>query len=574
MRQKPPVMAVLLASQAVACGWMGDSAVAAEAPQDAGPAAPMASAGTLGGGGPVPTGGMGAGTSAPASQSNAFDDMARRLEALEKRNAALQQEVVDLKAESGERWLTEERAAEIRGIVQDVLADAGERSSLQSSGMTAGWDDGFFLSSPDGRFRMNISGFTQTRWVWSEMRQSLPPGPVQFPTNLTATGFDLPNTQLWIDGHIFSPDVTYMVKTRFQSDTPSDFRYGAGGEPGGFVQWGGDGGQLQLMDAWVRIALTDEWSFRAGQFRSPYSRDFLVLEQYQMAVARSVIAEHYSIGYTQGLELEYLTDEVRWRLSVNDGGNDYLFGPAQVVGSQPWNSTWEDQPSKWAVTSRFEWKGAGAWRQFDQFTSPEGTDPGWLFGIAFNLQGSNPTETVPGNNLNGQLPNSSGQANDWFGVTADYTMLFGGASLYVAAYWNYVSSHSAFYPNVLPPVNYFDIGNTYAMGAQVQFAGYFAPKWEAFVRYEYGYANNSDPWLNGSGLQGAPQLVQFTQGQSHLSIATVGVNWYIDGQDLKVSADFGYAFTPVDPAFATPQIGWRGSESDEFVMRAQIQLMF
>jgi len=52
------------------------------------------------------------------------------------------------------------------------------------------------------------------------------------------------------------------------------------------------------------------------------------------------------------------------------------------------------------------------------------------------------------------------------------------------------------------------------------------------------------------------------------------VNWYIDGQDLKVSADFGYAFTPVDPAFATPQIGWRGSESDEFVMRAQIQLRF
>jgi hypothetical protein len=499
--------------------------------------------------------------------------MARRLEALEKRNAQLQQEVVDLKAESGERWLTEERAAEIRGIVQDVLADAGERASLQSSGMTAGWDDGFFLSSPDGRFRMNISGFSQARWVWSEMRQSLPQGAADFPTNLTATGFDLPNTQLWIDGHIFSPDVTYMVKARFANETPSDFRLQGAGEPGGFIQYGGDGGQLQLMDAWVRIALTDEWSFRAGQFRSPYSRDFLVLEQYQMAVARSVIAEHYSIGYTQGLELEYLTDEMRWRLSVNDGGNDYLFGPVQVVGSQPWNSTWEDQPAKWAVTSRFEWKGAGAWRQFDQFTSPEGTDPGWLFGIAFNLQGTNPTETLPAANLGPFLPNSSGQANDWFGITADYTMLLGGASLYVAGYWNYVSSHSAFYANTLPPYNFYDIGNTYAMGAQVQFAGYFAPKWEAFVRYEYGYANNSDPWLSGGG-GGAQPIIQFTQGQSHLSIATVGVNWYIDGQDLKVSADFGYAFTPVDPAFATPQIGWRGSESDEFVMRAQIQLMF
>ncbi|MBU3728418.1 MAG: bZIP transcription factor [Phycisphaerales bacterium] len=568
MRRTPSAIALVLASQALVCAGVGGSASAAEAPQDAsGGGSAALSAGS--------TGGSTGGSSASASQSNALDDMARRLEALEKRNSQLQQEVVDLKAESGERWLTEERAAEIRGIVQDVLADAGERSSLQSSGMTAGWDDGFFLSSPDGRFRMNISGFSQARWVWSEMRQSLPtpPGGTRFPTNLTATGFDLPNTQLWIDGHILSPDVTYMVKARFGNETPTGFDIQAQGQPGGFVQYG-DGGQLQLMDAWVRIALTDEWSFRAGQFRSPYSRDFLVLEQYQMAVARSVIAEHYSIGYTQGLELEYLSDEMRWRLSVNDGGNDYLFGPVQVVGSQPWNSPWDDQPAKWAVTSRFEWKGAGSWRQFDQFTSPEGTDPGWLFGIAFNLQGSNPTEIIPGGNLTGDLPNSSGQANDWFGVTADYTMLLGGASLYVAGYWNYISSHSASYLNGVPPVNYWDIGNTYAMGAQVQFAGYFAPKWEAFVRYEYGYANNSDPWIRPASGAGAGTIIQYTQGQSHLSIATVGVNWYIDGQDLKVSADFGYAFTPVDPAFATPQIGWRGSESDEFVMRAQIQLMF
>lgn len=566
MRRTPSALALVIVSQAVVCGGVTAVVWAAAAPQDAGAAGAAPASGASSNQG---TGGSGAGSVAPSS---AFDDMARRLEALEKRNAALQQEVVDLKAESGERWLTEERAAEIRGIVQDVLADAGERSNLQSSGMTAGWDDGFFLSSPDGRFRMNIAGFSQARWMWSEMRQPLPPGAVNFPTNLTATGFDLPNTQLWMDGHIFSPDVTYMIKARFANQNPSSFNYQAANEPGGFVNYGGDGGGFQLMDAWVRIALTDEWSFRAGQFRSPYSRDFLVLEQYQMAVARSVIAEHYSIGYTQGLELEYLTDEMRWRLSVNDGGNDYLFGPVQVVGSQPWNSPWYDQPAKWAVTSRFEWKGAGAWRQFDQFTSPEGTDPGWLFGIAFNLQGTNPTEVISGQ-TSPNLPFSSGQANDWFGVTADYTMLFGGASLYVAGYWNYISSHSTFYPNQLPNLVYYDIGNTYAMGAEVQFAGYFAPKWEAFVRYEYGYVNNEDPWIDDVGGP-AQAIVQFTQGQSHLSIATVGVNWYIDGQDLKVSADFGYAFTPVDPAFATPQVGWRGSESDEFVMRAQIQLMF
>ena len=38
--------------------------------------------------------------------------------------AELQAQVAQLKAASGDNWLTEQRATEIRGLVQDVLADA------------------------------------------------------------------------------------------------------------------------------------------------------------------------------------------------------------------------------------------------------------------------------------------------------------------------------------------------------------------------------------------------------------------------------------------------------------------
>ncbi|MEC8733893.1 MAG: hypothetical protein VXX86_02875, partial [Planctomycetota bacterium] len=64
-------------------------------------------------------------------------------------------------------WLNEERASEIRGIVQDVLADSQSRTSLQDSGMMAGYKagKGFFLSNQDGSFSLNVSGQLQTRWV-------------------------------------------------------------------------------------------------------------------------------------------------------------------------------------------------------------------------------------------------------------------------------------------------------------------------------------------------------------------------------------------------------------------------
>ncbi len=52
--------------------------------------------------------------------SRQIDDMARRLDALEKRNAELQGQVVELKSQNGEQWLTEERAAEVRELVKDV----------------------------------------------------------------------------------------------------------------------------------------------------------------------------------------------------------------------------------------------------------------------------------------------------------------------------------------------------------------------------------------------------------------------------------------------------------------------
>jgi hypothetical protein len=332
---------------------------------------------------------------------------------------------------------------------------------------------------------------------------------------------------------------------------------------------GSTSGGLQLLDAWVRVNLTDDWSFRMGQFRAPYGREFLVLEQYQMAVDRSLVSLHYGMGYTQGVELEWITNEARWRFAIDDGGTDNIVGPARVVGSQPLNSPWYAQNAQWGITTRFDWKGEGGWKQFDQFTSPEGTEPGWLWGIAFNAQQTDPTKVI--SLTQGPGATSAYSKNTWLGVTTDLTMQFGGASLFASAYFNHVESNGAYFLTTVNQQNYAEAGDVNALGFVLQASYYLAPKWEVYGRYEYMHttaSNSGDP-----AIQNLP-ISNYLFQQHHMDLLTIGANWYIDGQDVKFTADMGWSLTPVYPSYAVPATGWRVSQADEFVLRAQMQLLF
>lgn len=522
------------------------------------------------------------GTPPTDATARQIEDMARRLESLEKRNAELQGQVVELNAKAGDLWLTEERAAEVREIVQDVLADTATRTSLQGSGATAGWDNGFFLASADNRFRIEFGGLIQARWMLSAQKAQYVSPPqidgaasIQWDPVPTRYGFDLQNIELWAQGHVVSPDIQYMVKGIFSQNQDVGTQVGQAQSPiqlntplASFMT-GSTSGGLQLLDAWVRVNLTDDWSFRMGQFRAPYGREFLVLEQYQMAVDRSLVSLHYGMGYTQGVELEWITNEARWRFAIDDGGTDNIVGPARVVGSQPLNSPWYAQNAQWGITTRFDWKGEGGWKQFDQFTSPEGTEPGWLWGIAFNAQQTDPTKVI--SLTQGPGATSAYSKNTWLGVTTDLTMQFGGASLFASAYFNHVESNGAYFLTTVNQQNYAEAGDVNALGFVLQASYYLAPKWEVYGRYEYMHttaSNSGDP-----AIQNLP-ISNYLFQQHHMDLLTIGANWYIDGQDVKFTADMGWSLTPVYPSYAVPATGWRVSQADEFVLRAQMQLLF
>ncbi len=56
---------------------------------------------------------------------------------------------------------------------------------------------------------------------------------------------------------------------------------------------------------------------------------------------------------------------------------------------------------------------------------------------------------------------------------------------------------------------------------------------------------------------------------------TVGLNWYLDGQDLKWTTDLGItAGSEVGASYIDTASGWRASGQGEFVFRTRLQLIF
>jgi hypothetical protein len=500
-----------------------------------------------------------------------IDDVMRRLEQLEQRNSALEGEVKTLREADGEAWLTEQRARQIRSIVTDTLADADTRASLQSSGMTAGWDDGFFLASPDGRFKLEVGGLMQFRYMMGHVRET--PIAANFPAywadgQQDRRGFENSNTELWLSGHLFGPGLTYMLRGRFTNDDNYQLK--------SFPTRVGEGGSgiFTLQDAWARFELDHNWYFRAGQFRLPFLREELVDQGYQLAVDRSVASNALGLGFTQGLEIAYVSDFIRGSFAISDGAVDNVGGQMKLVTNiQPTNRPFNRGKSEFAMTGRVEWKPYGDWQDFIGFTSPPGSDFSLMFGLGAHWQSTRldylrtPVTSFTNNG-----------DNQWLNMTADVSVGFGGASVFSSITYSYIDSEAAYYYGTFngPPSLVANVGSSSKWAWVLQGSMYVAPKFEVFSRYELGqlsFANSTNvvfPGLDAPGVQDA-----LLARENHLSIVTAGVNWYLDGHDVKFTGDFGYALDSVNPSWFAPQLGWRVSQvRDQWVARLQLQIMF
>ena len=487
------------------------------------------------------------------AQAQQDDAVARELAELRAANAALAEKVESLeRSVAGDDWLTEARAAEIRGIVTDVLADAAVRDSLAGDGATAGWDrarNGFFIESSDGNFRLNLRGQFQSRFVYDHRDDSglgTAPQPNLY-------GFEMRRVRIHFAGHVVDPSWTFTI-------TPVWGRIAAGNLVGT-----ANGG---LDNAWVRKDLGDGFGVKIGQFQPLHTREESISSAQQQAVERTTLNEIFSVRYSQGVQFEFGgRDEDAFRAAVFYGDGlraGAVFVPAASnlpAGTDPGtaNTTFNANAVRYAFTGRAEWLGDGSWGLMRDFSSFRGKGSGWLLGVAAMAQGLQPLTTGPAD--------ASDTASMW-GVLADASFKFDGTSLFLAGFYRRVDLEGE--------VAVRGGGTSDGMdqfGAIVQGGVFVADDIELFARYEWGDSDTDQ-------FRTALTSIRY----ENASMVTVGFNWFISGDhSLKWSSDFGYAFDPVGD-FNVAGADWlldaAGTTGDgrtndgQWVLRSQLQWLF
>ncbi|MCP3904228.1 MAG: hypothetical protein GY715_11405 [Planctomycetes bacterium] len=485
--------------------------------------------------------GLLAGASALALGGASFADNSATAQDQEARIAELEAKVAQL---NGNDWLTEERANEIRGLVQDVLADADTRASLLQ-GAGVGYDDGFVLGDPNGNFGLKINGQIQFRHVMNSQDDAVP-------GDQNTRGFENTRTKLAFTGN--AGDWMFRVSTNFGQLTQ------AGGPNAG------NDGVADLEDAFLGYDFGNGWSVYLGQGKVPLSREQMVDSKDQLAVERSLSSYVHPHGRTQGILLDYKMDQFHFMGSYNDGAagvaafpGGFLNGATQATyvtalgyANAPAipNAAYPVPDTEYAVTLRGEMLFSGNWEQFEDFTSPQGSEQGMMAGISFHFQ-----DDESGNPATGVLGN--GVETEVWALAADFSLEMDGWNAFVGFNWTNFDS------NVIGTTDQ-DLVSLVLQGGF-----YLNETMELFLRYEWTDYDLPAPAV---GFQNADDL----------SLITVGLNAYYT-DNVKLSTDISFGLNEIWAGNALTGLNADGPanqgvlvpyQDGQFVWRTQFQLTF
>jgi hypothetical protein len=496
------------------------------------------------------------GAAAPRNLQDEIAELRAKMAEMESRH---QNEMASLRAEYGDRWLTEQRAEEIRELVRDVIADAQSRTNLKGQGATAGWDKHFFLASEDGNYKMQFRAQVQARWALNNRNMGFaagaaPGSPSQPGVPDNQWGFEFRRMKLDFSGYFIDPSWTYELQpiwNRFQDIAATN-----GSLENVFIQKDFGGG----------------FSVRVGQYKVPFNREEFVSSTVQLVIERSLASEMLTPKFSQGLMADWQTEHVRLRGFFGDAlrangssvtlqsgtgqGNaaqlgNYIGGFNQPIGVNPVN---------YAMSARGDWRIAGSWSQFKDMMSTPDEDFGVLLGGAFMAQS---LRQVAATDLTNPM-------KSMWAATGDITFEFPGASIFAAAIYRRVNLIDSL---VTRDGSESGFMNQWSMVVQ---GGYFVMNdLELYGRYEYGNSD-SDKFRTFAGTTSA-------NGET-LSLLTVGLNWFPAGsknRNLKWSADVGLGFSPIVD-WANGGADWRvdytssggTGNSGQVVIRTQMQLLF
>jgi len=293
-----------------------------------------------------------------------YDELKQKLQQLEEKVAKIE----------------EDRTRDSRAVantIESILRDAEQRSDLlqAGTGVTAGYDNGFFIQSTDGSYLLKPSINAQFRNVTTYRQDAEAGGDADDIQN----GFEWRRLRFRFDGNAFSKDFTYS----FVFDTARQ------------------GGAVTLLDAWGQYQLNDDWAVKFGQFKASVFQERNLSGFAQLAVERSIVDAYIAgalIDRVQGISLIYggrTDDALRAEAAFHDGANSRNTNFQDTFDTTvPPDGT--DARPDWGTSGRVEWKAFGDWRAYRDFSAIGNKDSLLVFGAGADFTDGPTTDTLAG----------------------------------------------------------------------------------------------------------------------------------------------------------------------------------
>lgn len=286
-----------------------------------------------------------------------------------------------------------------RAFSAELQADAQARTSELGSA-AAGHDGKFFISDDSGDYRLNVGGFVQFRYT-ANFRDRI------LSDNEFAHGFTVNRARFKLYGTV-AGDWGYFLQFDTNRTT----------------------GAVRMLDAFITHKLEGGWTLGAGEFRLPYWREFNIGATSQLAVDRSQVSYAFNQGRSQGVFAAKQDENFAFAVAFTDGvrtnSSDFTSGPP---AGQPWTIGNE---ADWALSGRVDYKVRGDWKQFNDFTSWQGSDYGVKVGGTVHYQSAGDT-----------LPEFS-PSTKVLGLTGDVQVEGNGWNAFIAGVWQNIDAATDF----------------------------------------------------------------------------------------------------------------------------------
>lgn len=280
-------------------------------------------------------------------------------------------------------------------------------------------------------------------------------------------------------------------------------------------------GGIEIEYAYADLALPQLWRLRIGQFKPEFLREENVGSTDQLAAERSYTADYFTVDYAEGAAL--MRDFARSRVAVALHDGSYSAG-TDLGGDR----------TDIALAARGEFALRGDRKRCADFRALPDEGTAVLLGVAADFeQGVDP---------------------DVLKASADVAVGGPGYSLFAAMIVQSLDgSHGA------------EIADQTALVAQGSVC--LVPgSWDAFGRWEHLDFDGVYHRNKGAGVSGATATVD----DEALDIATLGVNWYRDGQSSRWTLDLVRALDRI-PVANTGSGLLAGSAAGQTVVRLQYQ---